>query len=64
MALAVHRIRFLPDDREVEAHEGSTLLEAARHAGVYVGSLCDGEGLCGKCRVMVGGYLVGVVSLQ
>ena len=49
----MRRIRFLPDDREVEVAEGSTLLDAARAAGVYVGSICNGEGVCGKCRVIV-----------
>ena len=47
------RIRFLPDDVEVSLDEGTTLLEAAREANVYVGAICGGEGTCGKCRVVV-----------
>jgi len=48
-----HRIRFLPEDRQVTVDEGVNLLEAAREANVYVGGLCGSEGICGKCRVIV-----------
>jgi len=47
------RIRFLPDGQETTVDQGKTLLEAARQAGVYVGAICGGEGICGKCRVIV-----------
>jgi len=53
MATAKYHIRFLPDDREVVVPEGTTLLAAARAANVYVGAICGGEGVCGKCRVIV-----------
>jgi len=46
-------IRFLPDGRETTVEEGKTLLDAARQANVYVGAICGGEGICGKCRVIV-----------
>ena len=51
--MASFRIRFLPDQHETAVDEGKTLLEAAREAGVYVGAICGGEGVCGKCRVIV-----------
>jgi len=51
--VAIHHIRFLPDDREVAVEEGKTLLEAARRANIYVGAICGGEGICGKCRVII-----------
>ena len=51
--MAGYRIRFLPEGQETTADEGSTLLAAARQAGVYVGAICGGEGVCGKCRVIV-----------
>ena len=47
------RIKFLPDEREVTVEEGQTLLDAAREANVYVGAICNGEGICGKCRVVI-----------
>lgn len=47
------RIRFQPEGQETTVDESTTLLEAARRAGVYVGAICGGEGVCGKCRVIV-----------
>lgn len=46
-------IRFLPDERETVVDDRSTLLDAAHQANVYVGGICAGEGVCGKCRVIV-----------
>jgi len=51
--MANFRIQFLPDDREAVVDEGTSLLSAARAADVYVGAICGGEGICGKCRVIV-----------
>lgn len=47
------RVIFYPDNVEVEIPRGETLLFAAQKAGVYVNSLCGGEGVCGKCRLLV-----------
>ena len=44
-------IEFLPDDRSVRVPAGTTVLEAARLAGVLVEAPCNGAGTCGKCRV-------------
>ncbi|MHC4178752.1 MAG: 2Fe-2S iron-sulfur cluster-binding protein, partial [Planctomycetota bacterium] len=51
--MAQFRIRFLPEGYETAVDEGKTLLDAARQANVYVGAICGGEGVCGKCRVIV-----------
>jgi uncharacterized 2Fe-2S/4Fe-4S cluster protein (DUF4445 family) len=51
--VAQYHIRFLPEGQETSAEEGRTVLEAARQANVYVGAICGGEGVCGKCRVIV-----------
>ncbi|RKY03000.1 hypothetical protein DRP77_07050 [Candidatus Poribacteria bacterium] len=47
------RVRFLPMDVTVQVDEGTTLVEAARRAGVEIDSPCAGRGRCGKCRVIV-----------
>jgi uncharacterized 2Fe-2S/4Fe-4S cluster protein (DUF4445 family) len=47
------RITFEPEGHTVEVPVGSTLLEAARAAGVFVASICGGDGICGKCRLIV-----------
>lgn len=47
------RVTFLPEGKSVEVPEGATLLEAANLAGVSLLSVCGGEGVCGRCRVLV-----------
>ncbi|MBI2851754.1 MAG: DUF4445 domain-containing protein [Chloroflexi bacterium] len=47
------KVTFLPDQKEVEVDEGTSLLQAAEKADVYVNSICGGEGSCGECRVQV-----------
>ena len=51
--MKTHKIRFLPHDKEITFPESSSVLEAAMEAGVHVNASCGGEGLCGKCRVIV-----------
>ncbi|MFC2034853.1 ASKHA domain-containing protein [Chloroflexota bacterium] len=48
-----YKVRFLPDQKEVEVNLGVTLLEAAEEAGIYTNSLCGGQGICGECRLQV-----------
>ena len=48
-----YRVTFLPDKKVIEVDEGALLIEAAEKAGVYLNSLCGGEGVCGKCRVQI-----------
>jgi uncharacterized 2Fe-2S/4Fe-4S cluster protein (DUF4445 family) len=48
-----HTVRFLPEGKEAAVRAGRTILDAAEHAGVYVNSICGGNGVCGKCRVIV-----------
>lgn len=51
--MKTHKVTFLPDNKTVIAAEGRTLLEAATAAGVSITSICAGDGVCGKCRVLV-----------
>ena len=46
-------ITFLPDGISVEFPAGSSLLEAARLAGVFIDTPCGGKGTCKKCRVQI-----------
>jgi len=46
-------VTFHPGGREAEVPEGTTLLEAAAAAGVALASVCGGEGICGRCRLIV-----------
>lgn len=47
------KVTFLPEGEAVEIEKGRRLLEAATKAGVYVNSICGGDGICGKCRLVV-----------
>lgn len=47
------KILFLPSQTQVLCDQGTTILAAARNSGIYLESLCDGLGTCGKCRVRV-----------
>ncbi len=46
-------VSFLPDEITVEVRPGVTILSAAAKAGVFVNSLCAGDGVCGRCAVIV-----------
>ncbi len=48
-----HTVVFEPAGARCEINDGATLLEAAARAGVGLGSICGGSGICGKCRVTV-----------
>ena len=48
-----YNILFLPDEVTVAAPQGTTVLAAATQAKVFVNSLCGGDGVCGRCRVIV-----------
>ena len=47
------RVVFKPDDKEISIHQGATLLEAARQAGIILTTPCGGKGTCGKCALQL-----------
>jgi len=47
------KVSFLPDQKVVQVPIGTTILSAATKAGVSLNSLCGGDGVCGRCRVIV-----------
>lgn len=47
------RVVFKPDGREISIHQGATLLDAARQAGVILTTPCGGKGTCGKCALLL-----------
>ncbi len=46
-------VTFLPHDRVISVAPGESLIRAALQAGVHINASCGGEGVCGKCRVLV-----------
>ena len=51
--MTTHKIKFLPYETEIEIENGDTVIRAALEAGVHVNASCGGEGVCGKCRVLI-----------
>jgi 2Fe-2S ferredoxin len=48
-----HDVRFKPSGRKVRVERGTSLLEAARRAGIPVARACGGHGLCAGCGMIV-----------
>ena len=46
-------VHFEPSGLKIEVTPGTVLLEAARKAGIYLSSICGGDGYCGKCKVKI-----------
>lgn len=46
-------IDFLPMTKRVTVPGGTTLLEAAKKADVYINASCNGNGSCGKCKLII-----------
>ncbi len=47
------KVTFKPYDITVDVEDGENLLRAALRAGVHINASCGGEGVCGKCRVIL-----------
>ncbi len=47
------KVTFLPYDTAVEVSAGESIIRAAMEAGVHINASCGGDGVCGKCRVMI-----------
>jgi len=48
-----YKVTFLPGNRTVRVGAATSLIKAARLAGVHINASCGGSGLCGKCRVIL-----------
>jgi len=51
--MAQFQIKFMPENRIIEANHGTSLLQAAAKAEIYIKSGCGGKGTCGACKVVV-----------
>ena len=56
-------VTFLPSNTAIEVPQGESIIRAAMAAGVHINASCGGDGVCGKCRVIVeGGQVAGEAS--
>ena len=51
--MAEYRVVFTPLETGVTVESGTTLLEAAGKARIAIDSVCGGDGICGRCRMIV-----------
>ncbi len=47
------KVTFIPDNKSVVVEKGRTILSAALSAGIKIDSSCSGDGICGRCKVIV-----------
>jgi uncharacterized 2Fe-2S/4Fe-4S cluster protein (DUF4445 family) len=53
-----YTVTFLPQNKSVRVAKDTDLLSAAVKAGIMLSAACGGDGICGKCKVVVsGGYV-------
>ncbi|MCX5680628.1 MAG: 2Fe-2S iron-sulfur cluster-binding protein [Candidatus Omnitrophica bacterium] len=52
------KVHFKPQNKSIRVPKGTDLLTAAIKAGVVIAAACGGEGLCGKCKVLIAGTTV------
>ncbi len=46
-------VRFEPSGLKTKVSVGTVLLDAAHKIGIYLSSICGGDGYCGKCKVII-----------
>ncbi len=51
--MPVRTVRFYPQNRTVKVADGTTLLLAASQAQITLNNLCGGDGICGRCKMIV-----------
>jgi uncharacterized 2Fe-2S/4Fe-4S cluster protein (DUF4445 family) len=51
--MTTHKVTFLPYETKITVPDGETIIHAALEAGVHINASCGGEGVCGKCRVLI-----------
>lgn len=47
------KVTFLPDNKTVTVEKDTTILSAAISAHISINAACAGDGICGKCKVIV-----------
>ena len=47
------KVTFLPSKKTCSVKHGADLLSTAIACGVYINSSCGGDGICGRCKVLI-----------
>ncbi|MCK5094691.1 MAG: 2Fe-2S iron-sulfur cluster binding domain-containing protein, partial [Spirochaetes bacterium] len=60
-----YKITFYPQGIEVSVERETLLLEAVSKANISISNLCGGDGICGRCKMIVKeGEIAGEISLK
>jgi uncharacterized 2Fe-2S/4Fe-4S cluster protein (DUF4445 family) len=51
--MTTFKVVFAPSSRETFVEEGTSILDAARSANVFIDSHCNGKSTCGKCKMRI-----------
>ncbi len=51
--MTTHTVLFRPYDKLVKVKDGESLIRSAMESGVHINASCGGEGVCGKCRIII-----------
>src|SRR4030042_1235327 len=58
-------VTFLPQNKTVRVSADTSLLEAAYQAHITINNVCGGDGICGRCKMIVTrGEVSGAVSAK
>jgi uncharacterized 2Fe-2S/4Fe-4S cluster protein (DUF4445 family) len=49
----LHTVTFLPSGEKTQVPDGTSVLLAADKVHISIGSLCGGEGICGRCTMII-----------
>jgi uncharacterized 2Fe-2S/4Fe-4S cluster protein (DUF4445 family) len=63
--MSTYSVTFIPHNKSVRVEADISLLEAALRAGITINNLCGGDGICGRCKMIVTqGKVTGRVSAK
>jgi len=48
-----YSVAFKPHGKTVQVEADTSLLQAANEAGITINNLCGGDGICGRCKMIV-----------
>ncbi len=51
--MAEYTVTFKSHNKRVTVGAGTSLLEAAAKAGIVVNNVCGGDGICGRCKMII-----------
>ena len=51
--MSICKVIFYPQKREVSVEKGTSLLDAVSKASITINNLCGGDGICGRCKMII-----------